>query len=120
MTITIDEAVAGADEVRERVLAGGPGAAETSDLLAVLIGSGAAGRRAEDLARELLGRAGGLRRLAGRTPAELRALQGLDDVHAARIVASLELGRRLLAEPLARGAVVRDAADVFRHYHASM
>ena len=124
MTSTIDHPLQahelGEDRPRERLLSGGAALLETSDLIAVLLGTGTAGRPVEVLARELLDYAGGLRPLAGHTPAELASLPGLGDARAARILASFELGKRVIAENLPRGAQVRDAADVFRHYHASM
>lgn len=121
MTDTIEFRISGpaalADRPRERLLSGGASSLETADLLAVLLGTGMAGRPVESMAREILDGAGGLRPLAGHTPAELASFAGLGDARAARILASLELGRRLVAEPLPRGAALRDAADVFRHYH---
>jgi len=108
------------DRPRERLLAGSAASLESCDLLAVLLGTGTAGRPAESLAREILERAGGLRALGAHTPVELATFHGLGDARAARILASIELGRRALAEPLGRGAPFRGGADVFRHYHASL
>lgn len=124
MTDTIEFQISGpaigADRPRERLLSGGASSLDTADLLAVLLGTGITGRPVELLARELLDGAGGLRPLAGHTPAELASFAGLGDARAARILASLELGRRLVAETLPRGVPLRDAADVFRHYHGAL
>jgi DNA repair protein RadC len=113
----IDDA---APRPRERLLAGGASSLDTSDLVAVLLGTGTAGRPAETLARELLDLTGGLHALAGRTPAELAACSGVGEARASRILAAIELGRRCVAEPLQRGATLRGAVDVFRHYHTAM
>jgi DNA repair protein RadC len=124
MTDTVDLVVHAADvpadRPRERLLSAGPSALETPDLLAVLLGTGKVGQPAELLAREVLDQTGGLRPLSVHTPVELASLRGLGDARAARILAALELGRRLAAEPLARGAFLRDGSDVFRHYHPAM
>jgi len=124
MTDTLDFAIhagdASADRPRERLLCAGAAALDAAELIAVLLGTGLPGRPAEALARDVLDHAGGLRPLAGLSPVELALLPGVGDARAARILASLELGRRLMAEPLPRGAPIRDGADVYRHYAASM
>jgi len=124
MTDTLDLAIHAsdptADRPREKLLSAGAAALDVAELVAVLIGTGLPGRPAETLARDLLDVTGGLRPLAGLTPFELASLPGVGDVRAARILASLELGRRAVASPLARGALVRDASDVFRHCESSM
>src|SRR5688572_10446768 len=119
------------EHARERLLTGGPSALEAAELVAILLGApdpagGAPAGGAtpagepETAARVLLDRVGGLRSLASSTPLDLAAVPGVGDARAARIVASIELGRRLYAEPLPRGAYFRDGADIFRHYHAAM
>ncbi len=72
------------------------GAASLSDreLLATLIGTGARGASALDVAAALLG-AGGLHALAGRSLGELETERGLGRAKAARVLAALELGARL-------------------------
>ena len=120
LEFVIHEAEIPADRPRERLLSGGASALDTPDLLAVVLGTGTVGQPAESLARELLDQTGGLRPLSGHTPIELASLRGLGDARAARILAAFELGRRLVAEPLPRGAFLRDGSDVFRHYHAAM
>jgi DNA repair protein RadC len=105
---------------RERILVGGASALDAADLVAVVLGTGTVGCPAETLARELVARVEGLRGLAARTAVELAALDGVGEARAARILAALELGRRVAAEPLLRGAAIRDGATVFRHCHAAM
>ncbi|HEX6132530.1 MAG TPA: DNA repair protein RadC [Longimicrobiales bacterium] len=89
---------------RERLHADGAGALASRELLAILVGSGREGVSAVDIAGALLRSTGGsLRRLAGASPAELAAQQGIGPAVAARISAALELGRRLAREgPLER------------------
>lgn len=111
---------------RDRLLTAGAAALATSELIALLLGTdgdaraaadGAPVRSSEAALRDLLDREGGLRSLASRTPEELRRLAGLGPSRAARLLASVEIGRRLAAEPLARGVPIRASGDVFRHYH---
>ncbi|MCG3135370.1 MAG: hypothetical protein HMLKMBBP_02996 [Planctomycetes bacterium] len=105
------------DRPRERLLAEGPSSLSTSELLAVVLGTGTSGRPAEVVAGDVLCRSGGVRELLRRTPSELQRVPGLGAARAARVLAALELGRRAQTEPLVRGLPVRAAADVFRHYH---
>src|SRR3990172_3045648 len=82
---------------RERLLRDGPQALQTGDLVAILLRTGVRGRSAVDLAREILGRAGGGRR-------DLEAIlaaggiKGLGPAKIAQLRAALELGRRALGE----------------------
>jgi len=83
---------------RERLLALGPAALADAELLAILLRTGAKGKSAVDLARELLGRHGSVSALleAGtgeRTP-------GLGDAKLAQLKAALELARRALREEI--------------------
>ena len=86
------------------------GAASLSDgeLLAVLLGGGAAG---QELARALLGRSGGLHGLLEQRRDTLEALPGLGRARLARLVAAVELGRRYLTEPLRRGLPLKAPVD---------
>lgn len=86
------------------------GAASLSDdeLLAVLLGGGAASLR---LARALLARGGGFHGLLAAPPAVLGAVPGLGHARIARLAAAVELGRRYLTEPLRRGLPLKAPAD---------
>ena len=84
-------------------------------MLAVLLGSGGAGRTALDLASEVLVRYGGsLRRLGAAEPGELATAPGIGPARACALVAAFELGRRAAAEPARREARIQGPADVFR------
>lgn len=98
---------------RERLLHAGASALADRELLAILIGSGVRGASAAELASELLARAdGSLRRLAAMLPGGDR-LNGIGPVGRSRIMAALELGRRLAREGPAERAVIRGPRDVF-------
>ncbi len=103
-----------AERPRERLALRGPGGLTSAELIAIVWGSGAAGRSAVELAEEALSRHDGLTGLARATDVELERIPGVGPVRAAQLSAAFELGRRLLADwPAARWAVrsPRDVAD---------
>jgi DNA repair protein RadC len=102
------------DRPRERLTGAGASALSTRELLAILIGSGTAGRTALEVAGDLIGDSGGsLRRLAAASPREFVGIAGVGPAVAARVSAALELGRRMAREgPEERGRI-RGARDVY-------
>jgi DNA repair protein RadC len=99
---------------RERLALRGAAGLSSAELIALLWGSGAAGRSAIVLAEEALARHEGLTGLARATDIELEAIPGVGRAKAAQLTAAFELGRRLLADwPSARWTVrsPRDVAD---------
>lgn len=99
---------------RERLGAVGPAALSTSELLAILVGSGTEGRTAVAIAGELLRLAeGSLRRLAGTSLTELVRVRGVGAAVAARLTAALELGRRLAREEPAERVRINGPGDVY-------
>ena len=102
---------------RERLKDLGANALSTTELLAILIGSGTAGSSALVLAQDALSRSeGSLRRLASQPVAALTAVHGLGSARAVAIHAALELGRRLAAESRDEGAPLRTPRDVWAAY----
>ncbi len=83
---------------RERLLALGPAALTTAELVAILLRTGTSGQSAVELARSLLEQYRGLRELDRRGAEELEEAKGLGRAKIAQLKAALELGRRLLAE----------------------
>src|SRR5258705_9832241 len=83
---------------RERLLAHGAFVLSDSELLALLLRTGDAGRSALDLARDLLGHFGGLSALFGASLAEVAATRGLGPAKAAELAAVVALLRRSHAE----------------------
>ncbi len=99
---------------RERLALRGPGGLNSSELIALLWGSGARGRSAVDLAEDAVARFDGLTGLARASGLELEVIDGVGAAKAAQLQAAFELGRRLLADwPTARWSVrsPRDVAD---------
>ena len=99
---------------RERLKAHGAHALSSAELLAIVLGTGAAGRSSLALAHEVLAWAGGsLRRIAGQPVAALTKLGGIGSARAIAVHAALELGRRAAGEEREDGAPMRSPRDVF-------
>lgn len=99
---------------REKLLLKGRNALSNVELLAILIGSGPKNETAVDVARHLLNRCNGsLHQLALQTAEQLKAVRGIGDAAAARIGASLELGRRKRAEKPEAKTKLQSSDDVF-------
>ncbi|MCX2890524.1 MULTISPECIES: DNA repair protein RadC [Pseudomonas] len=105
---------------REKLLQRGAAALSDAELLAVLLGSGVAGRNVLDLARGLLVRFGGLRQfLEAEREAVLRE-PGIGTVKYAQLQALLEIGRRYLDENLERASALEGPAAVRRYLKAML
>ena len=85
---------------REKLLQLGPASLSDAELLAIFLRTGARGKSAVDLARELLVRCGGLGALFAAKRTELAGLPGLGDAKFSQLQAVLEMARRALAETL--------------------
>src|SRR5215211_1819130 len=99
---------------RERLKAHGAHTLSSAELLAIVLGTGSAGRSALALAHEVLAWAdGSLRRIAGQPVAALTKLGGIGSARAIAVHAALELGRRAAGEEREDGAPMRSPRDVF-------
>jgi DNA repair protein RadC len=96
---------------RERLLANGAAALSDAELLAVLLRTGVAGKSAVQLARELLGRFGGVGGLLGAGKALLE-VKGLGEAKSAQLSAAVELARRSLHEELKSGTALTSPGGV--------
>ncbi len=98
---------------RERLRALGAQALSTTELVAVIIGSGGTGTSALLCAQTVLESVGGsLGRLAAMPVASLTSIRGVGDARATAIHAALELGRRLSSEARDAGVPLRGPRDV--------
>jgi DNA repair protein RadC len=88
---------------RERLLSHGAAVLTNTELLALLLRTGIAGRSALELARDLLARFGGLVGLFGASVAQVSEIRGLGPAKAAELAAVVELVRRSLVEEAAAG-----------------
>jgi DNA repair protein RadC len=98
-------------DLRERALSGDLARLGDVELLALVLGTGSAGERVTELARDLLDAAGGLEGLLRAAPHGLAARRGLGPAKATRLVAALELGRRATLSGLAHRFPVLGSFD---------
>jgi DNA repair protein RadC len=88
---------------REKMASGGISSLDDVELLAILLGTGAAQLSVIELAENLLQAFGGLRGLLQARRDSLEEQQGLGPAKTAKLLAVLELSRRYLDEMLMRG-----------------
>ena len=97
---------------RERLLEQGAASLSDAELVAVFLRSGIRGKSAVDLARELIGRFGGLAGLLASDLPSLLQVRGLGAAKVAQLVAVLELARRSLREGLRSGSALTSPGAV--------
>jgi DNA repair protein RadC len=102
-----------AERPRERLARLGPSALSSRELVAALLGTGARGASALDVAEELLG--SGLHGLASRSLHELERVRGLGRAKATRLVAALELGARLASDGGAAAPSLQSPGETARY-----
>lgn len=101
---------------REKLIARGAAALADTELLALLLRTGVAGKNVLQLAQELHERFGGLAGLLQASPEQLRGVRGMGGAtKRAELIAVLELARRAMAEQLSQRAVF-DAPEAVRQY----
>jgi len=84
------------DRPREKLERLGAGSLGDNELLALVLGHGAAKNGALDLANDVLTAAGGLHGLARASVDELRRIPGIGAARASQLLAAVEAGRRTL------------------------
>lgn len=107
---------------RERLRQKGAPALGDAELLALLLGTGTGGENAVDAARRILGAQGGVDRLARLGLGALEQLPGIGVAKAARIIAALELGQRVVERRLdgARRARFGCSVDIFEAFRGRL
>ncbi|WBY00736.1 DNA repair protein RadC [Ramlibacter tataouinensis] len=101
---------------REKLLARGPAALSDTELLALLLRTGLAGKGVFALAQELVDDFGGIAGLLHARPEDLKRIKGLGGpAKRAELVAVLELARRAMAQQL-RAREVFSSPDAVKHY----
>ena len=99
------------DRPRERLRQQSARALSTSELIAILLGSGTRDRNVLELAQGLLARFDGLSGLAAASFAEICTEHGMAVAKTARLKAGLEIGRRLIATTATELPQVKSPAD---------
>jgi DNA repair protein RadC len=102
--------------VRERLAASQPDQLREDELLALVLATGTPGADAQELARQLLDRFGGVQGLERTSLVELQQVAGIGPAKASRVTAALELGRRCTIQSMAPGQVIRSSQEVVREF----
>lgn len=102
------------DRPREKLRRVGARGLGDNELLALVLGTGAGGRGALDLANDALAGCGGLHGLWRAAVDEMARVPGIGPVRAVQISAALELGRRTLLTSPMRRVRIHGAADAAR------
>lgn len=105
---------------RERLIKNGASSLSDAELLAILLRSGVRGKDAIALARELLGRFGGLRGLLSVGWAELQQVKGLGQAKITTFLAATEIARRQLKQEIHGKSFVRDPQSVLDYLYSSL
>lgn len=102
------------DRPRERMIAYGPDAMTSVELLAIVLGTGTRTKSVLDLAYELLAHFGSVAALAGASIEEMCQISGMGTVKAVRLKAALSLAQRV-SDPVAKGRTrIGTPEDVYR------
>lgn len=88
------------DRPRERMLQHGPDSVSSSELIAIILGSGMKGKSVLALAGEILCHFGSLEALAKATIEELCQIKGMGKAKAIQLLAAITLGNRLKRQPI--------------------
>lgn len=105
---------------REKLLQRGAAALSDAELLAIFLRTGAKGKTAVDLARELLAEYKGLRNLFAADQQRFCASHGLGVAKYVQLQAVLEMSRRYLEEHLERGEVLTNPQVTERFLQAKL
>jgi len=115
-------ALAPQDRPREKLLRSGVASLGDNELVALLLGTGVRARSALMVAQDVLERAGGVRGLARVGTDELRRVSGVGGSRAARLLAAVELGRRVIRSDVGKRpqlASPRDLAEYLMPIYAA-
>jgi len=109
------------DRPREKLRSRGAEALADSELIAILLQNGTAGRSAIDLSRELLGLAkNNLQNFGRLSYREMMKVKGIGEAKALILTAAIELGRRRHASQSLEKTVIRDSRDVAQYFQTML
>jgi len=102
---------------RERLLLSGVSELSDADLLALILGTGGAGREVKAYCEFLLGHFNGLRQMSRAATEDWLAVDGIGPARCAALRAAFELGRRSLIQSIPRDGPLESpqAAEDFVH-----
>lgn len=99
---------------REKLLLRGPKNLSDAELLAIFLNTGTQGKTAIDLARELLGQFGSLKKLLNSSAETLFKQRGIGKAKYAALKAAIELGQRYLGETITLGEKINSSQQAKR------
>ncbi|MFW6148415.1 MAG: RadC family protein [Atribacterota bacterium] len=105
---------------RERLMHHGTEYLSDAELLAIILVNGYSGITSVELARNLLAKFGGLRKLINISYSEIKDVRGIGKAKYSQIKAALEIGVRLAQEKMLPGKRIQKAQDVVDYYYAEM
>lgn len=101
------------EKPREKLLREGKEKLSTTEVLAIIIGSGREGKSALDLAAEILSLdSDGIRFLAGCKPEELCRIKGIGTAKSCEILAAVELGKRISSSSPVKTVSIESSSDI--------
>lgn len=107
-----------AEKPREKALLQGVAALNDAELLTLLIESGTKKASAFELAHEVLSKCGGIAHLPSLSLANLTALPGIKEARAIRILAAVELAKRIFLSEEEEVHTIKTAKDIYHYlYH---
>ncbi|WP_245588257.1 RadC family protein [Brackiella oedipodis] len=106
------------DQPRERLLQHGPKVLTTSELLALILGTGMYGCNVVQFCNQLLNHFGSLRKLLNAESKQLQDIKGLGAAKTCQLLAIKELANRCLHEELKIGVDLH-RSEVVKHYCCS-
>jgi len=109
-----------ADRPREKLLAMGAQSLSETELLAIILRNGNAGKSAIDHARLLLQQFGGLRGIDEATASEISGVKGIGPAKIAQLKACLEIAKRIGSQKWETGQPLHSAADVYHHFRENL
>jgi len=105
------------DRPREKLLKHGAENLSKSELLAILLRTGAKGKSVMNISRDLIKKFGSLNNIAQKTAAELAKERGIGKDKAATLLAAFELARRMEFEKSSlEGKSITNPKDVARYF----
>jgi len=105
---------------RERLVKYGVDYLTDAELLGIILFNGYQGKTSVDIAKELLLKSGGLRKLNSLSFSEMSSVKGIGLAKFAQIKAALEMGKRLLREASSPKKKIHNAVDLVDYYGPNM
>ena len=100
---------------REKMIKKGAGSLSTSELLAIILQGGVKNVNANELAFELLKEIGNLKNFLNLSYLELTKIKGIGPVKAAKILATVELGKRIFLGEEELKVKLKDSLSIYNY-----